>query len=156
LFNDTIFNNILLAKPKAKKKEVEEAALRAQAYDFIKALPKGYDTLVGERGVKLSGGEKQRIALARIFLEDPAILVLDEATSALDSKTEYSLQKALKEVMKGRTTIVIAHRLSTVMEADKILVMDKGKIVDKGKHSELIKKDSLYREFWEIQAGGYV
>ncbi|MBU1126461.1 ATP-binding cassette domain-containing protein, partial [Patescibacteria group bacterium] len=127
-----------------------------QAHDFIMKLPKGYNTVVGERGVKLSGGEKQRIAIARVFLEDPPILVLDEATSALDSKTEHDLQEALREVMKNRTTLVIAHRLSTVMSADQILVMDKGKIVDAGTHSELIVRDSLYRDYWQIQACNYV
>lgn len=156
LFHDTVLNNIKLAKPSASKKEIEAAARRAQAHDFISKLPNGYKSMVGERGVKLSGGEKQRIALARVFLEDPPILVLDEATSALDSKTEQDLQIALKEVMKNRTTLVIAHRLSTVMSADNILVMDKGRIVDQGKHEDLIKGDTLYRRYWEIQAGGYV
>lgn len=156
LFHETVMQNIKLAKPGASKKEIIKAAKRAQAHDFIKKLPKGYDTVVGERGVKLSGGEKQRIAIARVFLEDPPILVLDEATSALDSKTEHKLQEALHEVMKNRTTIVIAHRLSTVMAADKILVIDKGKIVDSGTHQELIGRDSLYRDYWEIQACNYV
>ena len=156
LFHETILNNIKLAKPGATQKEIETAAKRAQAHDFIMKLPKGYNTVVGERGVKLSGGEKQRIAIARVFLEDPPILVLDEATSALDSKTEHDLQEALREVMKNRTTLVIAHRLSTVMSADQILVMDKGKIVDAGTHSELIVRDSLYRDYWQIQACNYV
>jgi len=156
LFHDTILYNMRFAKPKATREEVIAAAKRAQAHEFISKLPKGYDTVVGERGVKLSGGQKQRIALARVLLSDPPILVLDEATSALDSKTEHDLQKALKEVMRNRTTIVIAHRLSTVMDADNILVMDKGKIVDQGTHTQLIKRDNLYRQFWEIQAGGYV
>lgn len=156
LFHDTIFNNIKLAKPGASEKKIIEAAKRAQAHNFISKLPDGYKSMVGERGVKLSGGEKQRIALARVFLEDPPILVLDEATSALDSKTEHQLQQALEEVMKNRTTIVIAHRLSTVMAADNILVMDKGKIVDQGTHEELIKRGGLYKNYWEIQAGGYV
>lgn len=156
LFHESILYNMRFAKPNASKEEVVEAAKRAQAHDFISKLPKGYDTVVGERGVKLSGGQKQRIALARVLLANPPILVLDEATSALDSKTEHDLQKALKEVMKNRTTIVIAHRLSTVMDADNILVMDKGRIVDQGRHEELINRDNLYRQFWEIQAGGYV
>jgi len=156
LFHDSILNNIRLAKPSASMKEVERAARRAQAHDFIKKLPGAYNSIVGERGVKLSGGEKQRIALARVFLEDPPILVLDEATSALDSKTEHALQTALKEAMKGRTTLVIAHRLSTVMDADQIIVMDKGRIVAQGTHEELIKASGLYREYWTIQAGGYV
>ncbi len=156
LFHESILYNMRFAKSNATREEVVEAAKRAQAHEFISALPKGYDTVVGERGVKLSGGQKQRIALARVLLANPPILVLDEATSALDSKTEHDLQKALKEVMKNRTTIVIAHRLSTVMDADNILVMDKGRIVDQGTHEDLIKRDNLYRQFWEIQAGGYV
>jgi len=156
LFHDSIINNIRLARPTASLKEVQAAAKRAQAHNFIKGLPKGYNSIVGERGVKLSGGEKQRIALARVLLEDPPILVLDEATSALDSKTEHDLQAALKIVMTGRSTIVIAHRLSTVMDADQILVMDKGKIVAQGTHEELIKTCVIYKEFWTIQAGGYV
>ncbi len=156
LFHDTILSNIRLARPSASEKEVIAAAKRAQAHDFIKKLPKGYKSKVGERGVKLSGGERQRIALARVFLEDPPILVLDEATSALDSKTERDLQLALKEVMRNRTSIVIAHRLSTVMAADSILVMDKGSIVDQGTHRELIARGGIYKDFWDIQAGGYV
>ncbi len=156
LFHDTILYNMRFAKPNATREEVIAAAKRAQAHEFISKLPKGYDTVVGERGVKLSGGQKQRIALARVLLANPPILVLDEATSALDSKTEHDLQKALREVMRNRTTIVIAHRLSTVMDADNILVMDNGKIVDQGTHEDLIKRDNLYRQFWEIQAGGYV
>jgi subfamily B ATP-binding cassette protein MsbA len=155
LFHDTILANIKLAKPSATKKEVIAAAKRAQAHKFIDALPEGYKSVVGERGVKLSGGERQRIALARVFLEDPPVLILDEATSALDSKTEHDLQIALEEVMKGRTSLVIAHRLSTVMAANEILVMDQGEIVDRGSHSELIKRDGLYKDYWNIQAGGY-
>jgi ABC-type multidrug transport system fused ATPase/permease subunit len=156
LFHDTIYNNLKFAKPSASEKEIIEAAKRAQAHDFIKNLKNGYKTVVGERGVKLSGGEKQRVALARVLLADPPILVLDEATSALDSKTEHALQAALHEVMQDRTAIVIAHRLSTVMQADRILVMDKGRIVDQGKHEELITRSGLYKQYWEIQAGGYV
>jgi ATP-binding cassette subfamily B protein len=156
LFHDTILNNIRLAKPSASIKEVERAAKRAQAHDFISRLPEKYRSVVGERGVKLSGGEKQRIALARVLLANPPILVLDEATSALDSKTEHDLQCALKETMKGRTTLVIAHRLSTVMDADCILVMDKGRMVAQGKHQDLIKQEGLYKQYWTIQAGGYM
>ncbi len=156
LFHESILENLRFARPKATREAIMEAARLAQAHAFILKLPKGYDTVVGERGVKLSGGQKQRIALARVLLANPPILVLDEATSALDSKTEHDLQKALREVMKNRTTIVIAHRLSTVMDADNILVMDKGRIVDQGRHHELIERDTLYKRFWEIQAGGYV
>ncbi|MFH1711892.1 MAG: ABC transporter ATP-binding protein, partial [Patescibacteria group bacterium] len=155
LFHTTILDNIRYAKPGAKKNEIIKAAKRAQAHDFIMKLEKGYDTVVGERGVKLSGGEKQRIALAQVILENPSILVLDEATSALDSKTEYELQKALAEVMKNRTTLVIAHRLSTVMAADNTLVMEEGKIVDQGTHDELVHRSGPYKDFWKIQAGGY-
>lgn len=156
LFNDTILNNIRFAKPNASEKEVIEAARRAQAHGFVSALKDGYRTLVGERGVKLSGGQKQRIALSRVLLANPPILVLDEATSALDSKTEHELQVALAEVMKDRTTLVIAHRLSTVMNADHIIVLDRGKIVDEGTHAQLIGRGGLYKQYWEIQAGGYV
>jgi ATP-binding cassette subfamily B protein len=156
LFNDTIMNNIRFARPSAPEKDIVEASKRAQAHGFIQDLKNGYETHVGERGVKLSGGQKQRIALARVLLANPPILVLDEATSALDSKTEHELQAALKEVMKNRTTLVIAHRLSTVMSADNIVVLDKGKIVDQGTHAELISRGGIYKQFWEIQAGGYV
>jgi ATP-binding cassette subfamily B protein len=156
LFHDSILYNVKFAKPNASRDDVIAAAKRAQAHEFISKLPKGYDTVVGERGVKLSGGQKQRIALARVLLANPPILVLDEATSALDSKTEHDLQQALREVKKGRTTIVIAHRLSTVMDADNILVMAKGRIVDQGRHEDLIKRGGIYRQFWDIQAGGYV
>ncbi|MDP2632042.1 MAG: ABC transporter ATP-binding protein [Candidatus Uhrbacteria bacterium] len=156
LFHETVLNNIKFAKPRASEREIINAAKRAQAHQFIKNLPDGYNTMVGERGVKLSGGQKQRIALARVLLEDSPILVLDEATSALDSKTERELQTALQEIMKDRTTIVIAHRLSTVLAADNILVMDKGRVVDQGKHEDLIKRGGLYKQYWEIQAGGYI
>jgi len=156
LFHDTIFYNIAFVKPGASEQAVVRAAKRAQVHNFIMTLPKGYNTQVGERGVKLSGGQKQRVALARILLADPPILVLDEATSALDSKTEHDLQTALQEVFKNRTTIVIAHRLSTVIDADVILVMEKGRIIDSGRHDQLIKRGGLYKEYWQIQAGGYV
>ncbi len=156
LFHDTVLNNIKLAKPSATQEEIVLAAKRAQAHAFISKFKGGYHAVVGERGVKLSGGEKQRIALTRVFLANPPVLVLDEATSALDSKTEHALQLALKEVMKGRTSLVIAHRLSTVMEADCILVMDKGRLVDEGTHEELIKKEGLYKQYWNLQAGGYL
>jgi ATP-binding cassette subfamily B protein len=156
LFQDTIINNIRFARPKASRSEVIAAAKRAQAHSFIKSLPKGYDTVVGHRGVKLSGGEKQRIVIARVLLKDPPILVLDEATSSLDSKIEHQLQKALAEVMLNRTTIIIAHRLSTIMAADQILVFDKGRLVEKGRHASLIKRSRIYKELWKIQVGGYI
>ncbi len=156
LFHDTILNNIRFGRPGANKKQVIEACKRAQAHDFIKKLPKGYDSIVGERGVKLSGGEKQRIVISRTLLKDPPILVLDEATSALDSKTEHQLQEALKQVMQDRTTVVIAHRLSTIMAADQILVFDKGRIVERGTHQQLTKSGKIYRKLWSLQAGGYL
>ncbi len=156
LFDDTIYENIRFSNPRATKQEILKAMKFAQLDKFVNLLPRRENTIVGERGVKLSGGEKQRVSIARAILANKKILVLDEATSALDSKTEYEIQKALKELMKGRTSIIIAHRLSTIMHADKIVVMDKGKIVQSGKHSELIKKSGVYRELWNLQKGGYI
>ena len=151
LFNDTVGYNIAYAKPEATQNEVEAAARAAQIHDFIASLPKGYDTMVGERGLKLSGGEKQRVAIARTLLKNPAILILDEATSALDSVTERDIQTALDNAAKDRTTLVIAHRLSTIVNADKIIVMEEGKIAEQGTHSQLLKKDGLYKTLWEQQ-----
>ncbi len=151
LFNDTIGYNIAYAKPDATQTEIETAAKAAQIHDFIAGLPKGYDTMVGERGLKLSGGEKQRVAIARTLLKNPAILILDEATSALDSVTERDIQTALDHAAKNRTTLVIAHRLSTIVGADKIIVMDDGKIAEQGTHAELLKKGGLYRSLWDQQ-----
>lgn len=156
LFNDTILNNIKFAQPKATKAQIESACKSAQAHEFIKKLPKGYDTVVGERGVRLSGGERQRLSLARAFLLDPPILILDESTSALDSETEVLVQEALAKVMKRRTTIVIAHRLSTVYMADKIVVLDDGQIVESGTHTELTKNGGVYDRLWKLQSGGYL
>lgn len=156
LFDDTIYNNIAFSNPSASKNQVKRAIRFAQLGEFIESLPSKEKTIVGERGVKLSGGEKQRVSIARALLANKRILVLDEATSALDSKTEFEIQKALKELMKGRTSIIIAHRLSTIMSADKIVVMDKGKIVQIGKHRDLIKKSGVYRELWDLQKGGYI
>ncbi|MBL8099035.1 MAG: ABC transporter ATP-binding protein [Anaerolineales bacterium] len=154
LFHDTIRINLTYAKMDATQAEIESAARAANIHNFIMDLPDGYDTIVGERGYRLSGGEKQRIALARVILKDPRILVLDEATSHLDSESESLIQEALKRVMAGRTSIVIAHRLSTILAADLILVMDKGKIVERGTHDELIAMNGLYAQLYETQFRG--
>ena len=151
LFHDTIRTNLTYAKTDATQEEIESAARAANIHQFIMDLPEGYDTIVGERGYRLSGGEKQRIALARVILKDPRILVLDEATSHLDSESESLIQDALKRVMAGRTSIVIAHRLSTILAADLILVMDRGKIVERGTHEELIALNGLYSQLYETQ-----
>jgi len=151
LFHDTIRTNLTYAKTDATQAEIEVAAEAANIHNFIMDLPDGYDTIVGERGYRLSGGEKQRIALARVILKDPRILVLDEATSHLDSESESLIQEALKRVMAGRTSIVIAHRLSTILAADLILVMDRGQIVERGTHEELIALNGLYSQLYETQ-----
>jgi ATP-binding cassette subfamily B protein len=151
LFNDTIYYNLAYGNPRAGRKEIEEAAAMAHIRDFIDSLPNGYDTLVGERGLKLSGGEKQRIAIARAILKRPRILLFDEATSSLDSKTEQAIQETLREVAENHTTLVIAHRLSTVVDAHRILVMDKGRIVEQGSHSELLARNGRYSEMWRLQ-----
>ena len=151
LFNDTIRYNIRYGNPLATDKEVENAAKLASIHDFITSLPQGYEARVGERGLKLSGGEKQRVAIARTVLKNPKILVLDEATSALDIKTEREIQAALEEVAKNRTTLVIAHRLSTIVNADEILVLSDGKIIERGSHLALVKADGTYAEMWRRQ-----
>ncbi len=151
LFNDTLFYNIQYGRPEASREEVEAAARAAQLQDFIARLPDGWQTRVGERGLKLSGGEKQRVAIARTLLKNPDILIFDEATSALDSKTEKAIQAQLDAAARGRTTLVIAHRLSTVMNADEIIVLDQGHILERGSHAELLARGGAYAQMWALQ-----
>ena len=152
LFNDTIRYNIAYGRPGATQAEIEAAARAAQVHDFVLKLPEGYDTRVGERGLKLSGGEKQRVAIARTILKDPRILLLDEATSALDSRTEQDIQIALRAVSRHRTTLVIAHRLSTVVDADEIIVLSDGLVAERGSHAELLAKGGVFARMWALQA----
>ncbi|MDX1592052.1 MAG: ATP-binding cassette domain-containing protein, partial [Balneolaceae bacterium] len=151
LFGTSVMENIRYGKLDATDEEVMESAKAANAHPFIMAMPEGYDSLIGEKGVKLSGGQRQRLAIARAILKDPAILLLDEATSSLDSESEAQVQDALERLMKNRTTFVIAHRLSTVQNADRILVMDEGRIVESGTHGELITQDGLYSHLYALQ-----
>ncbi len=151
LFNDTIYYNIAYGKPDATRDEIVQAAKHAHIHDFIETLPDKYDSMVGERGLKLSGGEKQRVAIARTILKNPSILVFDEATSALDSKTEKIIQAELREVSRDHTTLVIAHRLSTIVDADQILVMDQGQIIERGTHRELLVRSGAYARMWTLQ-----
>ncbi len=151
LFNDTILYNIHYGRPDASLEEVIEAAKAAHIHEFIESLPEKYESRVGERGLKLSGGEKQRVAIARAVLKNPSILIFDEATSALDSETEQGIQAELDRIARGRTTLVIAHRLSTVMDADQILVLDQGRIVERGTHRELLERDGAYAQMWALQ-----
>ena len=151
LFNDSIYYNIAYGRPDASRDEVIEAARAAHILAFIEGLPQGWDTVVGERGLKLSGGEKQRVAIARTLLKNPSILILDEATSALDTQTEKAIQAELLEIARSRTSLIIAHRLSTVVEADEILVMDGGRIVERGRHPELLAQNGVYAHMWALQ-----
>jgi ABC-type transport system involved in Fe-S cluster assembly fused permease/ATPase subunit len=152
LFNDTIGYNIAYGREGAARVEVEEAARGAAISAFIERQPQGYDTRVGERGLKLSGGEKQRVAIARTLLKNPPILILDEATSALDSRTEAEILETLERIERGRTTIVIAHRLSTVVHADQIVVLDAGHVAETGTHADLLRRGGIYAEMWARQA----
>ncbi len=151
LFNESIYYNIAYGRPDASEAEILTAAKAAHIHDFVQSPPDQYETQVGERGLKLSGGEKQRIAIARAILKNPLILIFDEATSALDSRTEKNIQHELKQLSKNRTTLIIAHRLSTVIDADQILVMDKGRIVEQGNHQQLLATNGIYAQLWEIQ-----
>jgi ATP-binding cassette subfamily B protein len=154
LFHDTIRVNLLYAKPDASQAEMEAACRAANIHDFIASLPEGYDTVVGERGYRLSGGEKQRVSIARVILKDPRILILDEATSHLDSQSEALIQQALERVMEGRTSLVIAHRLSTILSADQILVMEGGRLVERGTHAELLAQEGAYSRLYHTQLRG--
>jgi ATP-binding cassette, subfamily B, heavy metal transporter len=151
LFNDTIKYNIAYGRAGATEAEIIAAARAAQIHDFIQSLPEGYDTMVGERGLKLSGGEKQRVGIARTLLKNPPILILDEATSALDSETEASIQGALKLAGEGRTVITIAHRLSTIADADRIVVLEDGKVAEEGTHDALLSHNGRYAALWNRQ-----
>jgi ATP-binding cassette, subfamily B, heavy metal transporter len=151
LFNDTILYNVAFGRPGASRDEIEQAARQAQIHDFITSLPDGYDTMVGERGLKLSGGEKQRVAIARAILKRPRLFLFDEATSALDSHTELAIQQSLREVSRGTTTLVIAHRLSTIVHADEILVLEDGGIAERGSHAALLRRGGAYAALWARQ-----
>jgi ATP-binding cassette subfamily B protein len=151
LFNDSIRYNLQYGNPNASQVEIERAADMAHIRSFIESLPDGWDTIVGERGLKLSGGEKQRVAIARAILKQPPILIFDEATSSLDSATEQAIQKTLNEVAGHHTTLMIAHRLSTIVDADQILVMDHGQVIEQGTHAELINQQGIYKQMWDLQ-----
>lgn len=152
LFNDTVFNNIAFGMKDVSEDAVIAAAKVAHAHEFIMAMPNGYQTMIGDRGGKMSGGQRQRLSIARAVLKNPPILILDEATSALDTESERLVQDALARLMQNRTSIVIAHRLSTIQFADEIIVMQKGNIVERGKHAELIEKEGVYKRLYELQS----
>jgi subfamily B ATP-binding cassette protein MsbA len=151
LFNDTVWNNIAYGHEKASEDRLHNAARAANAHDFITAMPQGYQTIIGDRGVKLSGGEKQRLAIARALFKNPPILIFDEATSSLDSESEALVQEAIDRLMKGRTVFVIAHRLSTIQNVDKIVVLEQGRIVQIGDHKSLIERGGLYKRLYQMQ-----
>ena len=153
LFHDTIRANLLFARPSATDAELRQALEGARIWDLVASLPDGLDTVVGERGYRMSGGEKQRLAIARLLLKNPAIVILDEATSHLDSESELAIQRAFDEALRGRTAIVIAHRLSTIVDADRIVVVDGGRIVESGTHSELLARGGVYAELYRTQLG---
>ncbi|MBR5762504.1 MAG: ATP-binding cassette domain-containing protein, partial [Lachnospiraceae bacterium] len=150
LFSGTVYENIVYGRPDATREEVIEAAQKAGAHEFVSELKDGYDTYIGERGVKLSGGQKQRISIARVFLKNPPIIILDEATSALDNESEYLVAKSLERLSVGRTTLTVAHRLSTIRNADRIMVLTEDGIVEEGNHDTLIEKKGLYCKFYEM------
>jgi len=154
LFNDTVEYNIAYGRPGASREEVEVAAKAAHIHDFIAATPKAYDTMVGERGLKLSGGEKQRVAIARTLLKNPPILIFDEATSALDSANERAIQAEMRNAARGKTALVIAHRLSTVVDAHEIVVLEEGRVVERGPHAWLVAAGGRYAQMWELQQSG--
>jgi ATP-binding cassette subfamily B protein len=156
LFHGTVRENIAYGTFDADEAQIIEAAKSAEAHDFILDLPQGYDTIVGERGQKLSGGQRQRISIARAILKNPPVLILDEATSAVDNETEAAIQRSLERVSVGRTTIVIAHRLSTVRNADQIFVLDRGKLCEQGRHEELVAADGIYAALWRVQTGALI
>jgi ATP-binding cassette subfamily B protein len=156
LFHRSIRENIAYSNPRATNKAIMAAVKKAHIWEFIQTLPEGLDTKVGERGVKLSGGQRQRVAIARAILKDAPILIFDEATSALDSESERHIQSALGELMRDKTAIVVAHRLSTIQKMDRIVVLDKGAIVEDGTHGQLIEKGGLYGSLWAHQSGGFI
>jgi ABC-type multidrug transport system fused ATPase/permease subunit len=156
MFNRTIRENIEYGRPGATLKEIKEAATEASADEFIKTTDKKYDSIVGDRGIKLSGGQRQRIAIARAFLKNAPILILDEATSALDSETEIAIQKSFDKLSANHTTLVVAHRLSTLRNMDRIIVLDQGRVIESGTHNSLLRKKGLYAKLWKMQSGGFL